>query len=282
MKWWRAHHGMVPDPRLRIVARKAGTEAGQVFAVWLALHEHASMAKSRGDVSGFDIEATAEAFGWDDALIASVVDALTARRMIVDGRIADWDEKQPEKVDRTGAKRQREWRERQKARKQADGARTKRPGSAETVTEHNGVTGDGDAVTSRVTPPRGDTECISDTLSQERDVTLKSDTLRTARELDRGEIWQALESSGIPANMIARGFNRATISTWIDSELTGHQLGEAIRRAHMKRRRDNDSRPINVGLIDRIIQDVRTGKPAPTNTRSNANGDELSHQFANG
>lgn len=292
MNWWRATHGMMSDPRLRVVANIVQMPVGQVFAVWMALHEHASDASPRGSVADVDPETLAVALGWDASVIASVIDALTARRMIVDGQIDAWAEKHGAKFDRTNAARQRAYRLRhgkgtraENSTQDADNGEENNDVTDSDGSDRNALRNDSNALRNDRNAHRvEEIHSISDTLSLDTDITLKNIPLRTARAqaLGRKDIWDAMQSCGIPAHLAARSFNHAKINAWLEAGLTGHQLGDAIRRAYAKRQRDNDDRPINIGLVDCMIADVLAGRAFTNATRSNDDGDELSRQFAGG
>ncbi len=113
MDWFRWYHGTVSDPKLALIAKKAGQPRPVVIAVWIALLEHASQAEPRGDISDFDIETLAVALDIDDDAIHSIITAMTAKGMIVDGGIAAWDKRQPQRED-GAAERAKAWREKQK------------------------------------------------------------------------------------------------------------------------------------------------------------------------
>lgn len=103
MDWFAHHNDTRHDPKLGLVAKRAGAPKALVYAVWCALMECASEARDRGSVAGFDVEAEAEAWGEDAERMQRIVDAFVDRRHIVDGRLARWSERQP-KHDKSAAR----------------------------------------------------------------------------------------------------------------------------------------------------------------------------------
>lgn len=170
MDWLRWWHGTVTDPKFQRVARMSGASVGEVLAVWACLLECASevpecdasvterdasrddcdasvsvvTAVTRGDVTSFDCGDHDVLLGFGDGKTAAVVAALTDRGLIVDGRLASWDERQPALRDSTGkrqsasAARSAAYRARKKAEREA--SQQERDAN---VTRHAGdVTGD--------------------------------------------------------------------------------------------------------------------------------------------
>lgn len=113
MDWFRWYHGTVSDPKLALIAKKSGQSRPVVIAVWAALLEQASQSEQRGDISGFDVETIAVALDIEESAIVAVMDAMTAKGMIVDGAIAAWEKRQPLRED-GAAERAKAWREKQK------------------------------------------------------------------------------------------------------------------------------------------------------------------------
>lgn len=112
MDWFRWWHGTTTDPKLGRIAHEVQCGRGDVVAIWAAILEHASTSSPRGDVSGLDAADIAFALDLDDQVVASVIGRMAARRMIVDGQLAAWSERQP--GDRTAAERKRRQRERER------------------------------------------------------------------------------------------------------------------------------------------------------------------------
>ncbi len=126
MDWLRWWHGTVTDPKFQRVARTAGVSVGEVIAVWACLLERASSVTpsdakvtqgdavvTRGSVTGFDCADHDVLLGFEDGTAEKVMAGLVDRGLIVDGRIARWEERQPKREDSSAA-RTREYRARKK------------------------------------------------------------------------------------------------------------------------------------------------------------------------
>lgn len=113
MEWFRWYHGTVSNPKLALIAKKAGQSRPVTIAVWAALLEQASKSDLRGDVSNFDVETIAVALDIEEDAINAIIAAMTAKGMIADQRIAQWEARQPQRED-PSTERVRAFRERQK------------------------------------------------------------------------------------------------------------------------------------------------------------------------
>ena len=103
MDWFAHFNGTASDPKWSSVARLAGCPKYQVYAVWCLLLEHASAARERGSVTGFDPESLGHDLGLDVDIIEAVVKALRVRKHITGDRITRWAERQP-KRDKSAAR----------------------------------------------------------------------------------------------------------------------------------------------------------------------------------
>ncbi|MDR2893015.1 MAG: hypothetical protein LBV80_08025 [Deltaproteobacteria bacterium] len=112
MEWLRWFHGCVTDPKFSLIARRSGQTLPSTLAVWAALLERASQAQDRGCVEGFDCDSFDALFGLEDGACQKIMSAIEAKGLIVDGRIAKWDERQNK--DESAAERKRLQREREK------------------------------------------------------------------------------------------------------------------------------------------------------------------------
>ena len=108
--WFRSWHGAPTDTKWLTIARRAGVAPGIVSAVAWALLDYASQHLDRGCVDGFDVETYAAFSGFEEADIQAVIDAMTSKQMIVSGRLASWEKRQPEREDNS-AERVRRYRE---------------------------------------------------------------------------------------------------------------------------------------------------------------------------
>ena len=96
MEWFRWYHGVVFDPKFKLVARKSGQPVTAVISVWAALLECASQAECRGDISSFDCENFDIGFDLPDGACQAIVDALEGKGLIHEGRLSRWEVRQPE------------------------------------------------------------------------------------------------------------------------------------------------------------------------------------------
>jgi DnaD/phage-associated family protein len=99
ISWWRSWHGAPTDLKWQVVALKANVKVGIVSAVAWALLDYASQHENRGTVDGFDTETYAVYSGFDEVEIISVIQAMTDKGVIVDGRLASWEKRQPKRED---------------------------------------------------------------------------------------------------------------------------------------------------------------------------------------
>jgi hypothetical protein len=123
MEWFRTYHGAFCDSKWSVISRKSGQPKGHVYAIWMALLDRASQAEDsrirfvftfpccwalldrasqaedRGDISGVDPEEIDAVFDFEEGVSASVLAAMESKGMIVDGRLASWEKRQPERED---------------------------------------------------------------------------------------------------------------------------------------------------------------------------------------
>jgi hypothetical protein len=97
MDWFRSYHGAPTDPKWIVIANKANSKPGVVAAIWWYLMDMASQARVRGDVSAFDPEVCAAAFGWSEDEVVRVFDALRAKQLIsAESILTAWVERNPD------------------------------------------------------------------------------------------------------------------------------------------------------------------------------------------
>ena len=258
VEWWRAWHGMVADPKWRLVAKTASvTHAGfvtpgHVLAIWAALCERASESRTRGSMKGFDADVLAMAYEWDRSLIDSVVSALREHQLIKGDRLAAWADRQPSTTDRTAKERKQRQRERQRAET------AKKPDDIDPAPDDCHATSRRDVtarhgVTSNVTTEREIDRSLSRSTSSQ-DSSISTPNQNHVACASVGEVWQRLQHEGIPAGLVARTKSRTMIAGWIERGVTREQLDAAIERARQSRRDQNDPSPLNVGYLDKCLQ----------------------------
>lgn len=117
MHWFRWHHGLVTDPKLGLIAKKAGTSMAEVIAIWAFLLEAASASEDRGNPGTPDVEAIDFALGVQEGTTQRVYGLMQDRALIDSdtGRLAAWERRQPkrERDDETSADRKRKQRARE-------------------------------------------------------------------------------------------------------------------------------------------------------------------------
>ena len=99
MDWFRSHHGAPSDPKLAVVAKHAKTSRGNAVALWWLLLDFASQNKPRGSVEGLDVETAAFTLEIDEGVCTALLEAFTAKGMILDDAITTWHKRQPKKED---------------------------------------------------------------------------------------------------------------------------------------------------------------------------------------
>ncbi len=97
--WFRSWHGAPTDLKWRVVAKRANVAPGVVSAIVWALFDYASQNEDRGCVIGFDFETYAEFSGFDEDQVRTVYAALEGKEIIIAGRLARWEKRQPKRED---------------------------------------------------------------------------------------------------------------------------------------------------------------------------------------
>jgi len=109
--WWRSWHGAPMDHKWFVIAARTGIKPGIVSAIAWALFDYASQQDERGTVDGFDVETYSVYSGFSEDEITSVIQAMTDKEIIVDGKLAKWDKRQPK--SESEIERNREYRKKQ-------------------------------------------------------------------------------------------------------------------------------------------------------------------------
>lgn len=97
--WFRSWHNAPTDPKWLLIARKANTTPIVVSAIFWALLDHASQEAERGSVVTFDQETYAAWAGIDESEVAAVIQCMTDKSVIADGRLTSWEKRQPKRED---------------------------------------------------------------------------------------------------------------------------------------------------------------------------------------
>ena len=93
--WWRSWHGAPMDHKWSVISARTGVKPGIVSAIAWALFDYASQQDERGSVEGFDVETYSVYSGFSESEITSVIQSMTDKGIIVDGKLAKWDKRQP-------------------------------------------------------------------------------------------------------------------------------------------------------------------------------------------
>lgn len=125
MHWFRWHHGTVTDPKLGLIAKKAGVSMAEVIAIWAHLLEAASESEDRGNPGVPDFESMDFALGVEEGVAQRVYGLMRDKALIAQdtGRLVAWERRQPkrEREDDGGAERKRRQRERETGNSAAGG-----------------------------------------------------------------------------------------------------------------------------------------------------------------
>jgi hypothetical protein len=99
ISWWRSWHGAPMDHKWAVIGARADVKPGIVSAIAWALFDHASQAEDRGNVKNFDVETYAVYAGFPILDVEAVIRAMMDKGIIVNGRLANWDKRQPKRED---------------------------------------------------------------------------------------------------------------------------------------------------------------------------------------
>jgi|GEM_PF-5334072 len=259
MEWFRCYSEMATDPKLRAVAGRADCRVADVLAVWTTMLCFASGASPRGCLRGWDDHDQGVNLDMSPGTVAAIRAALEGggRPMIRDGRIVNWERRQPVREDPTAADRQRRRRERIRGDDVGAGAGDAVPpapkdGGAMPI-RPSSVSGSGgdmpmshavthDHAQRRVEESRGEFE--SERLNTPSVQTTLSLPAAARKPADAGELAQRLiERIGLPTDSrgakAAAGVVRGWIATGADPETilatvsrlaaTAQASGQAIR-----------------------------------------------------
>lgn len=100
MDWLRLHHGTCPDPKWRIVSRRAKEPVSSVLAVWLAMLECASQSEPRGILQNWNDEVIGVMLDLEKSQVQAIRDAMQG--MVLDGdQLTGWNRRQPKRERET-------------------------------------------------------------------------------------------------------------------------------------------------------------------------------------
>ncbi|MBB5411886.1 hypothetical protein HDG34_005852 [Paraburkholderia sp. HC6.4b] len=291
MDWLRWWHGTVTDPKFQWVARKSGQPVASVIAVWAALLECGSNATkcnadaTRGNVASFDCDDIDVLFGLEEGVARSILSAMEAKRLIADGRIAKWEERQPQREDsgnpNTGALSSTERSQRLREKRKRDATQSndmQRDATHATAMqrleerrgEENIPPSGGDA-RARAREPVDNSppespplfETTSDPAPQDApvdpDVTDPDDPPPVDELAAILSLWEA----GCGRRQAFGGVkDRKQLQAWIERDVKVEQLRAAHKLAAARRAEQNDPGPINLAFLDKFVDDVLAGASA--------------------
>lgn len=116
MNWLRWHQGTCADPKLSVVARRAGQPKATIVGIWAAMLEHASLRMPRGSLEGWDHEAAGVLLDLDPETVTKVWGAMQAKGMHDGKMLTAWARRQYERVGNgdSSTERVRRYRERKR------------------------------------------------------------------------------------------------------------------------------------------------------------------------
>lgn len=94
MEWYRAYHGMPYDPKLQVIAKRAGQPMAYVVAIWVCILDEASRHDPRG-VIAIDPESVAVVQGIELEAVEDIMKAFHSKGMIDDNhKLTAWNKRQ--------------------------------------------------------------------------------------------------------------------------------------------------------------------------------------------
>lgn len=118
MDWFRYHHGTPQDPKLTMLAKKIGVRRCEMTAVWDELMDYASRNVTRGHIDKIDLEVIAFTQEIPIENVKAIYDILVDSGRIINNILKAWQVRNPKREDSGATQRQREKRERDKAKKE--------------------------------------------------------------------------------------------------------------------------------------------------------------------
>jgi hypothetical protein len=112
MSWLCWHIGTTTDPKFGAVAKRCSNVTKHlVVAVWAHLLEQAFEATDKGSIEGIDTEDVAIALECEEDQVSAIIEAMAAKGLIEDGKIANWNKRQ----NSTSTERVKRFRDKKKA-----------------------------------------------------------------------------------------------------------------------------------------------------------------------
>lgn len=117
MDWFRWYNGATRDPKFGLIAKRVGTSAAEVIAVWAAVLEAASESDQRGNAGEIDFDSLDFLLGIPEGRSKSIYTEMIGKGLVNDdNRVSKWEKRQPKREDPSAYERVKAFR----ARKQDD------------------------------------------------------------------------------------------------------------------------------------------------------------------
>lgn len=271
--WVRLWADMTTDPKWQTIARKSGKPRSLVIAVFTHLMLEANDAEDRGDVGNVNVEDVASAMDCDEEDVSAILDAMQGR-VIVDGRLAGWERRQPKREDsgdeKTGAlsstERSRLRRQRQKEQAKSNDDATQGNACNDDATQGNAPEAEAEAEADKAalttsptsqddpgppTAPPGDPE-IPDPPGEPPASTPDEAPKRTT------QLAVLLRRNGADQRTLP---NDRRIADWARDGVTDAELLQALETAKTRRKAQGSDQPIGTAYLAPIIADIRAAPP---------------------
>lgn len=254
--WFRWHHGSVTDPKFALVAKRSGARLGDVIALWAFMLEQSSASEDRGSIGQLDMESIELLLGMPDGQCMQILDAMCARGLITDHRIARWEKRQPKRErpdDATATERKREQRAREA------GSRATKPG--------NGVT-------AGVTPSHAKSRQVTPREDESREEVNHPTEQAASTDSPIDDAGESAAAALTPAEAISmratqlavllyrRGAQLQSgdprVRAWAERGVTDAQALQALEVAQSRRSERGSAQAINAGYLETIIRDLET------------------------
>jgi hypothetical protein len=252
--WVRLWSDMTTDPKWQTIARKSGKPRHLVIALFTHLMLEANDAEDRGSVEGVVVEDVASALDCSEEDVVAIMEAMDGR-VIMDGRLAGWERRQPKREDsgdeKTGAlsstERSRLRRERLKEQAKSNGDATQ------------GNAGNGDATHGNAPEAEAEAEAEEKTGAK-----AAASTTATARpDTKTSPPPDPLQARAVEIAVLLRRRGAALqtgdprLRAWAESGRTDAELLTALETAERRRADTSNPQPVNAGYLDAIL----TGGP---------------------
>lgn len=270
--WVRLWAGMTTDPKWQTIARKSGQPRALVIALFTHLMLEANEADERGSVSHADVEDMASALDCDEEAIVAILEAMQGR-VIVDGRLAGWDRRQPKREDsgntKTGAlsstERSRLHRERQREKRESNADATQATATQRNATQCNAPEAEAEAEADK---PLGSKQAASQFSEEPRAPAPETPAASEPDPIPPGGDATTNRPAQITVILRRNGACPRThpgsrgIAGLVAMQATDVEILTALETAKQRRRNAGSAAAITPAYLLPIVQDQRQGPPA--------------------